>query len=152
MTSCKTGGRKVKLRLILFIILGTAVLGIMAAFLADAPGRRELLDLTIEDIDLAALRDGTYVGEYVGTRGSFRNAAVEVIVSGGKITEITLLKGALGPDGTYAELADGMTAKDLFKRVTDANSLQVDVISGATLTSKAHLKALENALKQALKP
>jgi uncharacterized protein with FMN-binding domain len=106
----------------------------------------------MEDIDFGALRDGTYIGEYAGTKGSARNAAVEVTVSGGKITEITLLEGALDQDGNLAELTDGMTIGDLFKRVTDAESLQVDVISGATLTSKAHLKALENALKQALKP
>jgi uncharacterized protein with FMN-binding domain len=30
-----------------------------------------------------------------------------------------------------------------------SQSLQVDVISGATLTSKTHLKALEDALKKA---
>ncbi|HHV58206.1 MAG TPA: FMN-binding protein, partial [Firmicutes bacterium] len=33
--------------------------------------------------------------------------------------------------------------------VIKSQSLQVDVISGATLTSKAHLKAVENALEQA---
>jgi uncharacterized protein with FMN-binding domain len=37
----------------------------------------------------------------------------------------------------------------LFRHVIESQSLQVDVISGATLTSKAHLKALENALEQA---
>lgn len=152
MASSKTGGRKIRLGLILMIILGTAVLGIMAVFLADAPQRRELSALTMEDIDFGAPRDGTYIGEYAGTKGSARNAAVEVTVSGGKITEITPLEGALDQDGNLAELTDGMTIGDLFKRVTDAESLQVDVISGATLTSKAHLKALENALKQALKP
>jgi uncharacterized protein with FMN-binding domain len=33
--------------------------------------------------------------------------------------------------------------------VIDAQSLQVDTISGATLTSKAYLKAVENALLKA---
>jgi hypothetical protein len=44
-----------------------------------------------------------------------------------------------------------LTIYPLF-RLTDAKkkrTLQVDVISGATLTSKTHLKALENALEQA---
>ncbi|WP_368487958.1 FMN-binding protein [Clostridium sp. BJN0013] len=41
--------------------------------------------------------------------------------------------------------------EDLFQKVIELQSLQVDIISGATLTSKAHLKALENALKQELK-
>ena len=37
----------------------------------------------------------------------------------------------------------------IFDDVQKSKSLQVDVISGATLTSKVHLKALEDALKQA---
>lgn len=43
----------------------------------------------------------------------------------------------------------GISIGDLFRHVIESQSLQVDVISGATLTSKAHLKALENALEQA---
>jgi uncharacterized protein with FMN-binding domain len=37
----------------------------------------------------------------------------------------------------------------LYERVIEAQSLQVDTISGATLTSKAHLQCVENALVQA---
>jgi uncharacterized protein with FMN-binding domain len=38
---------------------------------------------------------------------------------------------------------------ELYDRVIQAQSLQVDTISSATLTSKAYLKAVENALVQA---
>jgi uncharacterized protein with FMN-binding domain len=37
----------------------------------------------------------------------------------------------------------------LYDRVIEAQSLQVDTISGATLTSKAWLQAVENALLKA---
>jgi len=37
----------------------------------------------------------------------------------------------------------------LFQTAIEAKTLDVDVISGATVTSKTHLKAFENALKQA---
>jgi uncharacterized protein with FMN-binding domain len=37
----------------------------------------------------------------------------------------------------------------LYSRVIAQQSLQVDTISGATLTSKAYLQAVENALVQA---
>jgi uncharacterized protein with FMN-binding domain len=37
----------------------------------------------------------------------------------------------------------------LYDRVIEAQSLQVDTISGATLTSKAYLQCVENALLQA---
>ena len=149
MTASKTGRRKIKAWLILFIIMGIAALGAIIALLADAPERRELKALTIEDIDFTALQDGTYIGEYTGTKGSFRNSTVEVTISGGKITKIIIRKGAIDKNGNPTELPGGLTIYDLFKKVMEKESLQVDAISGATLTSKSHLKALENALKQA---
>lgn len=142
---------KAKIGLILLIIISIAVLGAAIAFLADAPERRELQTLIIGNVNFTNLQDGTYVGEYAGTKGSARNASVEIIVSGGEIIEINVLKGALDSNGNPAELAGGKTINDLFKRAMEAESLQVDVISGATLTSKAHLKALEIALRQAQK-
>jgi uncharacterized protein with FMN-binding domain len=40
-------------------------------------------------------------------------------------------------------------ARMLYDRVIQAQSLQVDTISGATLTSKAYLQGVENALRKA---
>ena len=149
MGTSKTVRRKVKVWLVILIIIGVAALVAAIALLADAPERRELQGLTIGNVDFTKLRNGTYTGEYNGTKGSSRNAAVEVTIYGGEITEIKILKGALDSSGTPSELKNGMTIDDLFQRVIESKSLQVDVISGATLSSKAHLKALENALKQA---
>jgi uncharacterized protein with FMN-binding domain len=81
--------------------------------------------------------------------GDLRDASVEVTISGGEVTSIRLLKGGLDGDGNPAEIGDGKTILDLYDDVLAQESLQVDGISGATLTSKAHLKALENALSQA---
>ncbi len=149
MAASKMGKKKFKVWLVLLIVVGVAVLGMVIALLADAPERQELKSLKIEEVDFTQLRDGTYIGEYAGTKGSFRNATVKVVISGGGITKITILKGALDSKGKSVELTDGMTIDALFERVLESKSLQVDAISGATLTSKAHLKALENALKQA---
>ncbi len=149
MAALKTGKKKFKIWLVLLIIVGAAVLGTMIVLLADTPERQELQVLTIGDIDFTRLRDGTYIGEYIGTKGSSRNATVEVTISNGGVTKITILKGALDSDGNSVELTGGMTIDSLFQRVLESESLQVDAISGATLTSKAHLKALENALKRA---
>ncbi|WP_206172748.1 FMN-binding protein [Acidilutibacter cellobiosedens] len=52
-------------------------------------------------------------------------------------------------EGNSAELTGGLSIDDMFDNVVKSQTLQVDVINGATLTSKVHLKALENALKQA---
>lgn len=149
MAASKTSNKKLKIWLILLIVAGVAVLGTMIALFADAPGRQELQSLTIGDIDFTRLRDGTYIGEYTGTNGSSRNTMVKVTISGSKITEITILKGALDSEGNSVALTGGMTIDDLFQKVLESESLQVDTISGATLTSKAHLKALENALTRA---
>lgn len=143
--------RKFKLRIIFLLIASVAVLGTAFAFLYDASARKEIQELKIGKIDFARLQDGTYVGKYEGTKGSMRNATVKVTIFGGEIKEITILKGALNHTGNAAKLTDGMTIESLFKTVLEAKSLQVDAISGATLTSKAHLKALENALQQAQK-
>ena len=149
MGTSKTGKKKLKTWRLLLIVAGIVVLGTMIFLLVDAPERQELQDLTIENIDFTQLRDGTYIGEYAGAKGSSRNAVVKVTISGGGITEITILKGAIDSEGNSVELKGGMTIDDLYQRVLESKSLQVDAISGATLTSKAHLKALENALKQA---
>ncbi len=52
-------------------------------------------------------------------------------------------------EGKPAKLTGDKSISDLFENVIKSQTLQVDVISGATLTSKTHLKALENAIRQA---
>jgi uncharacterized protein with FMN-binding domain len=63
-------------------------------------------------------------------------------VSSGKVTDIKML-GSGDPGGKNTQ------HEALYDRVIQAQSLQVDTISGATLTSKAYLQAVENALVQA---
>ncbi|MHC1785805.1 MAG: FMN-binding protein [Christensenellales bacterium] len=66
-------------------------------------------------------------------------------VASGKVTAVKVLEGALAKQPPV-EIRGGQTIDALFKRVIDAQSLKVDVISGATITSKIHLKAVEEAL------
>ena len=66
----------------------------------------------------------------------------QVTVASGKVTDITLVTTEdPGAKNTQQEM--------LYNRVIASQSLQVDTISGATLTSKAYLQAVENALVQA---
>ncbi len=60
----------------------------------------------------------------------------------GKVTIIQLVS-------TIDPAAENMDYETLNNRGVQAQSLQVDTISSATLTSKAYLKAVENALIQA---
>ena len=66
----------------------------------------------------------------------------QVTVSSGKVTDIQLA-ASKDPGGKNTQ------HQELYDRVIQAQSLQVDTISGATLTSKAYLQAVENALIQA---
>ncbi len=147
----KISGRKGKNKvwIIILIVIGVIGAGLIGGILISSPARREIQELTIADVNFNKLKDGTYVGEYVGTKDHLRDAKVEVTISGGKIADIKILKGALDKEGKAIEVRNGKSVEDLFDTVVESQSLQVDVISGATLTSKAHLKALENALKQA---
>lgn len=140
---------KRKMWITILIIIGVIGTGLLAGVLADAPGRNEIKGLTFSDLNFNNLRNGTYVGEYKGTKSHFRDTKVEVTISEGKISDIKILKGALDSGGKPAKLTGGRSIDDLFSNVVESQSLQVDVISGATLTSNTHLKALENALKQA---
>ena len=120
-----------------------------AAVLADAPARNEIQALEIKQIDFSNLKDGVFTGNFEGTRSSSRNATVVVTIQDGAISDIRVTKGAVDESGAPVELTSGVTIDDLYQRVLDSQSLQVDGISGATLTSKTHLKALESALLQA---
>ena len=94
--------------------------------------------LTINRINPAEVHDGTYEGYY---DLDLVKARVNVTVSDGKITDITVIEHVNGR---------GEPAEAILKTVMDAQDLSVAVVSGATASSKAILKAIENALKQGL--
>ncbi len=121
------------------VVLGVGA-GIGWSFVARE--HNEAKNLPINTIDFGHLKDGMYIGEYAGGMYKWRVNRVQVTVVGGKVVGIKLLDSS-DPGKTNAQ------ADVLYDRVMKRQSLQVDVVSGSTLTSKAYLKAVENALKQA---
>lgn len=102
---------------------------------------REARSLPLNTVDFSKLNDGTYHGTYEGGMYKWRANKCQVTVSSGKIADIQLVESQdFGAKNTGY--------KELYDRVIQAQSLQVDTISGATLTSKAYLQAVENALVQ----
>ena len=144
--------KKRRLWLIPVIVVLLCVVFGLIAMMRDAPNRQELASLTIGEIDFTSLRDGTYTGSFVGSEGNQRDATVEVTISSGAISNIRVIKGAVDASGVAADIGGGNTVYALFDEVLSQETMQVDVVSGATLTSKAHLKAFENALQQAQAP
>jgi uncharacterized protein with FMN-binding domain len=81
--------------------------------------------------------DGVYRGNY-SVSGTPVKVTLDVTVSQSKITAIRLIEHTRSPIGKKAE--------KIIETVIQEQSLEVDVISGATASSKAILKAVENAL------
>ena len=110
--------------------------------LAPIAGERNAVrNIEFQDIDLSLVADGDYRGEFGYGSNMYE---VEVKVIDHKIVAIEVVKNR---DSEHAKKAEGV-----IERVIDAQSVQVDVVTGATTTSKAILKAIENALLSAGEP
>jgi uncharacterized protein with FMN-binding domain len=130
---------------------GWVIALVVVAALATAGGvgwsslsreHKEARSLPLNAVDFSKLNDGTYQGVYEGGMYKWRANECQVTVSSGRVTDVQLV-GSKDPGGENTDY--GM----LYDRVIEAQSLQVDTISGATLTSKAYLQCVENALIQA---
>ncbi len=118
---------------IVFLVIGTFMFMLLR-------NQQTVLNETIEPIEFQTLTDGIYEGTYHGTR--WENT-VRVTIAEGKIIAIEVLDDMM--------IVDDFVQAQLFIRVKEAESLDVDAISGATISSTAYLKAIEDALLQAKK-
>ena len=107
------------------------------AFFSLNRGLNEASELVINNIDLKLHEDGLYRGLYVA--GRFTNE-IEVEIRNNEITRLNILQDVRF---SRQEVID-----ELFDNVIKKQSLDVDIVSGATVTGKAYLKAIENALAQ----
>ena len=91
--------------------------------------------------------DGTYEGTAVGMGGESNPVKVAITLKDGKIADVKI-EGAGETDGI------GTKAIEAFpEEMIERNTVQVDAISGATITSKAIVEAATAALAEAgLKP
>lgn len=94
----------------------------------------QLTHLTIESIDLAGIPDGTYTGSYTALPIS---AKVRVVVKNQQLAEIEIERHFNG---------QGSLAETILDTVIEEQSINVDIVSGATYSSMVILKAIENAL------
>ncbi|MBP6060845.1 MAG: FMN-binding protein [Candidatus Pacebacteria bacterium] len=90
-------------------------------------------------------KDGTYTGDVVDAY--YGDMQVEVVVSGGKITDVNILKS---PDGRSTSVRINDKALRILKQETIvAQSAKVDSVSGASYSSPAYIESLTSALAQA---
>lgn len=115
----------------LFLVFGTA-LGIQVW-----SGIQEAKTQAAQEIhapDLAGVPNGTWRGQ---VEWGILTVEVDVTVEQGQITAIDLLKHDNGKGGR---------AEAITQHILAAQSLDVDAITGATLSSRAILNAVANAL------
>ena len=95
-----------------------------------------------EDSKNGSYKDGTYTGEADGFGGTIQ---VEVKIEKSKIAEINVIS-AEKEDGAYLSMA-----KDMIPKIIDAQSADIDTISGATFSSTGIKNATKQALDKAVK-
>lgn len=90
-------------------------------------------------------KDGTYTGDTADA--FYGNIQVQVVVSGGKISDVAFLQY---PNDRGESVQINSQAMPLLKQeAIQAQSTQVDGVSGATDTSQAFIQSLSSALDRA---
>ena len=122
------------LKVVMWVVLVFVALAAVAVFVMTR-GMADVKKVELKGIDLAGVPDGSYEGHFEGARWT---NTVEVTVANEKITDIKVVKPPLF-------IEDDFSSK-VINGVIEKQSLDVDVVTGATVTTKAILKAIENAV------
>ncbi len=135
-------------------IIGTAKLAVAMFVLSVVGGCSGIAALDPEEFaenvalrnpDLSQVGSGSYSGEYTisvppGTVVVHRSVEVRVHLEDGLYREITIR--------SPKRLRDSSDFSRLTGRVVEQQTLEVDTVSGATFSSLAMLKAVEQAVEQ----
>ncbi len=125
----------IRVLVVIAIIAAAAIIVFVTVVIPKLEEGRKVLD-TIEfgSLNLASVNDGSYEGSY---SAGIVKATVRVKVENHAITDIDILKHDNGK---------GKAAETITAAVIKSQSVQIDVITGATYSSKVILKAIENAV------
>ncbi len=127
-----------KFLIVLAVIAGVAVIGVVGVLLLNS-GSKEILALEIKDVDLGAIPDGVYAGRYYKGRWTYD---VEVTVKDHRIAAVVNTNSRMSVNKDWNEEA----ARAVIAKQTP----NVDIVSGASINSRAFEKAVENALETAV--
>lgn len=122
--------KKSKVLIVVGILVAVIFLMLAGGYIAVTRGLPEMQELVINDVSPGELPDGVYSGEFSRYRWSNK---VSVTIEGGRIVDLQPEDG-------------GSLEQELAERIIARQSLQVDIDTGATVSSKAFLKAVEEAL------
>lgn len=122
--------------ILLFLLIGLICGAVYLKNVADY--KRAIGETTFDEIDIADVSDGIYIGEY---DVNFIYAKVEVTVEDGEIVSINILEH---------RHERGKAAEKVIEKIIEEQKIDVDAVSGATNSSTVKKKAVENALKGGL--
>jgi uncharacterized protein with FMN-binding domain len=130
-----------------FIILILTITTFLFACEKSELEHEEALHITLSVIDFNKLTKGEYQGYYAGGMYGWRENECKIQVDSiskdsSRVIKIELIRSVENRPQSFFD--------ELYNRVIEKQSLQIDAVSGATLSSKAHLKAIENALLKSL--
>ncbi len=130
-------------------LAGAAALACLVALSSCKVDKAALArQVDLQDVDLRSVPDGVYEAAYTitpppGTTAANKHVRVRVTVAGGRYEKIELLE----PSG----LSSSKRTLALIAKVEESQKLSTDAVSGATITSVAILKAIQEAASSALK-
>ncbi|GHN16004.1 FMN-binding protein [Lactobacillus delbrueckii] len=93
----------------------------------------------------SGLKDGTYSGKSVSTQRG--DVQVQIKVSGGKITTVNVLK--YPSDNHHSRKINDRALPVYKKEAVEAQSADIQQVSGATVTYEGFTQSLQNAITQA---
>ncbi len=95
---------------------------------------------------MGTYKNGTYTGSVANA--FFGNVQVQATVQGGKITNVQFLQ--YPSDRSYSQYVNSQAMPYLTQEAIQAQSSNVNIVSGATQTSQAFQQSLASALSQAM--
>ena len=119
-------------------IISISVIAVLLASGMFALYPSNMRDIELQGIDLTDIPDGRFTGTF--ERGRFTNT-LTVYVQDNRIVKIDIVDDIFMPSVTNA-------SGEVFRRVIDMQDTKIDAVTGATITTNAYLKSIENALIQ----
>lgn len=123
-----------KLKKIAFFLIVLIIVGFLSLKFVSNKIVSNAEALPVKEINFEQIEDGQYIGNYEIFPVK---VSVRVSIQNGEITQIDLLEHFNGK---------GIPAEKIVDHIIEKQSLQVDSISGATVSSIAIKKAVEDSL------
>jgi uncharacterized protein with FMN-binding domain len=125
-----------KVLIAVLVIAGIVLIAGISLFVTAGKNAAKYTNFNFSGLDLSNVADGTYTGS---EDGGLVKATVEVTVKDHLITQVKILAHDNGK---------GKPAEAIVDDIVKSSSLEVDTVSGATLSSDVIKMAVYNALNQ----